>query len=350
MKIGLISFTEKGQILGDRIRENLCKEGHEVLAFTKSKFSKGLKETNYLDKTLDDWTRNMFQQVQGIVFIGACAIAVRSIAPYIKDKTKDPAVVVVDEGGKFCISLLAGHIGGANELAKEIGERIEAIPVITTATDLNQRFAVDMFSKKNRLEISNMVYAKEISAALLAGKRVGIFGECKLPVTLPEGLEVPDKKIISSIGIYIGIRREKTPFSPTLYLTPKVITLGIGCKKNSEIEVIEHLVERLCKENSIDKKAIKQAASIKLKENEPGIIEYCKKYKLPFICYSNEELQKVQGEFSPSRFVESVTGVDNVCERSAVLGSRQGKLIVKKTAQNGVTAAMAVEEWSVNFE
>lgn len=353
MKIGLISFTDKGQILGEKIRENLRKNNHEVSNFTKCIHCPELSSTTKWEKTLEVWVQEMFCQVEGIVFIGACGIAVRSIAPFIKDKKTDPAVLVVDETGKFCISLLAGHIGGANELADEIAKGIEAIPVITTATDLNQKFAVDVFAKKNKLEISNMTYAKEVSAALLAGKEVGIISECILPKSLPLGLKELKRANELPLSIYIGINRkdiQENPFSTILFLTPKVITLGIGCRKNTRMEEIENLVDEVCKENFIEIKAIKQVTSIELKAKEQGIIDYCNKYDLPFVCYSKEELQKVEGEFSTSQFVESITGVDNVCERSAVMGSSQGNLLVKKTARNGVTVAMAVEEWSVEFE
>lgn len=354
MKIGLISFTEKGQILGERIKNNLIQSGHEVQANTKCKFSQEQPGIVCLEKSLEEWTLFMFRQVEGIIFIGACGIAVRSIAPFIKDKKTDPAVLVVDETGKFCVSLLAGHIGGANELANEIACGIGAIPVITTATDLNQKFAVDVFAKKNGLDISNMTYAKEVSAALLGGRKVGIFSECKLPKILPEGLiELKEEGNLGVVSIYIGIYRkehEENPFSTTLFLTPKVITVGIGCKKDTKMNEIESLIDKVCRENGIEKKAVKQVASIDLKEKEQGIIEYCNKYELPFVCYRKEELLKVQGEFTASPFVETVTGVDNVCERSAVMGSGQGTLLLKKTAQNGVTVAMAVEEWSVEFE
>ena len=114
-----------------------------------------------------------FEDCDAIVFIGACGIAVRSIAPFVKSKKIDPAVVVVDEQGQFAISLLSGHIGGANELTEEIAEILRAQSVITTATDLNDKFAVDVFAKKNGCFISDMELAKEISAALLAGKEVG---------------------------------------------------------------------------------------------------------------------------------------------------------------------------------
>ncbi|RDU24535.1 cobalt-precorrin 5A hydrolase [Anaerosacchariphilus polymeriproducens] len=349
MKIALISFTLNGQILGKEIREKLRIDHYEVQLFTKCRYQKS-KMAIYVEESIEMWTGKMFQQTEGIVFVGACGIAVRSIAPFLKDKKNDPAVIVVDDTGKFCISLLSGHIGGANELTNILARRISAIPVITTATDLNQKFAVDVFAKKNNLEMSDSCLAKEISAVLLAGKKVNIFSESNLPENLPEGL-VFVKENTSFINLYIGIYRNRGNFNDaTLFLTPKVITLGIGCKKETKSETIEQFVEQVCKENYIDKKAIRQVVSIDLKIREPGILEYCNKFNLSFRCFTNEELNRVKGEFSSSLFVEAITGVDNVCERSAVLGSNQGKLILKKKAHYGVTLAMAVEEWSVDFE
>lgn len=349
MKIALISFTLNGQILGEKIREKLSID-HEVQLFTKCKYQES-KMAIYIKESLEMWTGKMFRQAEGIIFVGACGIAVRSIAPFIQDKRKDPAVIVVDDTGKFCISLLSGHIGGANELTNIIAQRIRAVPVITTATDRNQKFAVDAFAQKNNLEISDMFLAKEISAALLAGKSVSIFSESKLPEKLPEGFVRGAKESTSAASLYIGIYKNRKNFNDvTLCLTPKVITVGIGCKKETKSKTIEQFVEEVCKENMIDQKAIKQVTSISLKKEEPGIIEFCDKFNLPFRYFTKEELNRVKGAFVSSSFVESVTGVDNVCERSAVLGSNQGRLIIKKKAQYGVTVAMAVEEWSVNFE
>ena len=318
MKLAVISFTERGSRLNRSVSELLRREGIDVESTALAKYaeSSGLPP---LSCSLHDWTGRMFESRDALLFIGATGIAVRSIAPFIADKRKDPAVVVMDEKGIFAISLLSGHIGGANELAGTLANLTGAIPVITTATDVNGRFAVDVFAKKQKLWISDMKAAKQVSA---------------------------DGKT----GIVIAWNEDFRPFPCTLHLIPKRVALGIGCRKEKEEAAIEETVLEVLSRNHLSVHSLMGAASIDLKAEEKGILGFCEKYGLDFQTYSAEALLEAEGDFTPSAFVKQVAGVDNVCERSAVLLSGGGKLIQKKTAGNGVTVALAVKDWSVEFE
>lgn len=184
---------------------------HEVEAFTKSKYTKKILDESQveaddkafrnvkefakpIDSSLRDWTGRRFAESDAIIFIGACGIAVRSIAPFVSSKKTDPAVVVIDEQGKFAISLLSGHIGGANELTEEISNLLHATPVITTATDINNKFAVDVFAKTNGCYISDMTMAKEISAALVNGNSVGFASDFPWVGEIPKELQLLDEE------------------------------------------------------------------------------------------------------------------------------------------------------------
>ena len=234
-------------------------------------------------------------------------------------------------------------------MALWIADAVGAVPVITTATDRKKRFAVDLFAKENDLEISDLKLAKEISAALLAGKKIPICCEKELPEILPEGLyccedfaEEPARP-----GIYIGIKRCRE--EGVLSLIPKAVTVGIGCRRGTDKEKINRCVHEACKEADIHKKAISRVASIDLKAREQGILEWCRESGILFAVYPAEVLNDVEGSFTSSAFVKETTGVDNVCERSALLASDGGKLIQRKTAVDGVTAALAVREWRIHF-
>ena len=126
---------------------------------------------------LSEWTKGGFSADDALIFVGACGIAVRSIAPYVRDKFQDPAVVCVDEAGQFVIPLLSGHVGGANRLAEMVASGIGAVPVVTTATDVEKKFAVDVFAKDHGFVITDRKLAKEISADILAGEPVGVFSQ-----------------------------------------------------------------------------------------------------------------------------------------------------------------------------
>lgn len=149
-----------------------------------------------------------------------------------------------------------------------------------------------------------------------------------------------------AVGIYIGIYRQE-PFEKTLRLVPPILHLGIGCRKGTSAQEIEQAVKAVLQAQRIDPKAIGCVASIDLKKEETGLLQFCNERALPVTFYTAQQLQSVEGDFTPSDFVRSITGVDNVCERAALLGAET--LIVKKTAVNGVTVALAAEHLEVGF-
>ena len=350
MKLAMISFTEHVSRLASGLMEMLPGSGYDCEGYAIPRFAGkyGLREPGM---SLKEWTGEMFRTKDAILFISASGIAVRAIAPWVKDKKTDPAVVVMDERGVFAISLLSGHLGGANELTGLLANLTGAIPVITTATDVNGRFAVDIFAKKNGMNIGDMRAAKAVSADVLDEKTVGLYCEFPIIGEVPEELRqvAPEEPFEGKTGIVISLNDEKRPFARTLYLYPRIVTLGIGCRKGTRPEDLEAAVLDILQTNHIAVQSVERAASMDLKADEPAILQLCEKYQLPFVTYSAEELREVKGDFTPSDFVKQVTGVDNVCERSAVLGSGGGCLVQKKKAGNGITLALAVKDWSVDF-
>ncbi|MCI8814015.1 MAG: cobalt-precorrin 5A hydrolase [Lachnospiraceae bacterium] len=346
MKAGIISFSRRGFELGETLKEGLKRQGWQVEVYGKSRYMGEGSQAGQVKESVGQWTGENFSRMDALIYVGACGIAVRSIAPYIRHKTTDPAVVVVDERGRFSISLLSGHIGGGNDLAQTAAEIIGAQPVVTTATDLNGLFAVDVFAKKNGCHIADMKLAKEVSAQLLAGKQVGFYSDFPWKGELPRGLTVEGRP---DLGIAVTIHCKERPFSNTLYLIPKALTVGIGCRKGTPSQAVEAAVESAADCLQIPMAAIERAASIDLKKDEAGIVESCRKWNVPFETFSAEELQALAGTYTPSPFVKSIAGVDNVCERSAVLASGNGKLILRKTVRDGVTVALAMRAWTPSF-
>ena len=283
-----------------------------------------------------------FASSEILVFVGSCGIAVRKIAPFVRDKRTDPAVVCVDELGTFVIPLLSGHIGGANALARRIADGLHATAVITTATDINRKFSVDTWATENGCAISSMKLAKAVSAAILEGD-IPLKSDFPISGSLPSGI-IPGET--GELGIYLTAT-ETEPFANTLRLIPKRLHLGIGCRRGIEKEAIQNAVEQVLQENHLDARAIRSAASIDLKQDEEGLLSFCQEQNIPIRFYTAAELEAVPGDFTPSPFVQKVTGVDNVCERAALLAAE--KLIVRKTACHGVTVAVAMEKWEVHF-
>ena len=340
MKVSIIAFTDNGM----------------EIAY---KLSNSLSETNDVDFTrcgkgaLSTWTEEHFSTNDALIFIGAIGIALRAIAPYIKTKTKDPAVVVVDELGQFSIPVLSGHIGGANELALQIAEDLGSIPVITTATDINKVFAVDTWAKSQGLHILNPQCIKLVSSKLLKGESVHVKSDYPIQGNLPKNVYLNDLEDSNTgydvIITYKDLENERK--NDTLLLVPQIITVGIGCRKDISFESIESSILNILESENYHVLAINALASIDKKANENGILEFAKKYDLPFNTYSAEELNSLEGDFTKSEFVKSVVEVDNVCERSAIMESN-GKLIRRKDTCDGagVTVALAINDPIISWE
>lgn len=432
MKVSIISFTLRGIELSLKIKmafsreaeEDLClytKCSHAEKSLTERKLTeKNLAESglSYVEQPLTEWTGEQMKKRRSLLFIGACGIAVRAIAPFLTDKLNDVPVLVMDEQGRFVIPVLAGHVGGANELAVSLAERMGSTPVITTATDLNHCFAVDLFARRNALHIVNKDGIAKVSSRILAGEEVtmaveeGHFREeaqtlrgrrvsrktnipdgirlvscipefhTDIPIVMTEVIEdipaastelmmnVPavsaesttDAPVVfseSSAGIP-GVTESPVDIlvAPASYgqgrlltLRPKEYVIGIGCKRGKAAEQIDHFVHRVLKESGISMEQVAAFVSIDRKKDEEGILWMSSHYGIPFVTYSAEELQQVEGTFHASEFVKSQVGVDNVCERAALrFSGPDGILITGKQAEDGITAAIVKRRWSVSFD
>ncbi len=343
MRIRLISYTQNGRDTAERIAGVLSAAGHECRRYALPKFLGAGDEA--LSVKGPAWAEEGFREADALIFCCASGIAVRAIAPWVKDKTMDPAVIVTDDQGRFIIPLLSGHLGGANELALLIADALQATPVLTTATDVHGVFAVDVFAKKNHLKIGDMTLAKEVSAALLAGEPVGFCSELPVEGRLPKGLTEGE----AGLGICISSRAGEKTFAKALQLIPLRYAVGIGCRRGKDVEELAAFLREQLEAAGVSESELRCIASIDLKKDEPGLIGLSNSLGIPFQTYTPEELLAVPGDFTASEFVKTVTGVDSVCERAAVKAAG-GPLIVKKTAVNGMTFALAEYKEAIRFE
>ena len=346
----MICFTERGAWVCRRLFHKLKETGKECEAIIPKRFlreewkKEGLKERE--EEFLSQWTGKMFAEKRAMIFVSATGIAVRAIAPWIRDKMTDPPVVTVDEGAQFVIPLLSGHVGGANELARHIADWLEAVPVITTATDVNGKFAVDLFASAYHMTIIDRKEAKNISAAVLEGKQIGVFSD--LPIKkLPDGF-VMDRWCEENICITVKDPSFPEKKASYLRLVPGAVVLGVGCRRGTDPEFMKEKVFALLKEHGIDPAAVKAIASVDVKQDEPAVLDLkqlfdgeCLHQPCEQRFYTPEQLNQVPGDFKESAFVKKQIGVGNVCERSACAAG--GKLLVEKQAGDGITLAAALE-------
>lgn len=294
--------------------------------------------------TLANWTAAQFAQSDALVFVGAVGIAVRAIAPHCRSKATDPAVVVLDECGRFAIPLLSGHLGGANDLARRLAKACGAVPVITTATDANGVFAVDEWAKHQHCLVVEPARIKKVSSALLAGRTVRFASDWPIQGTPPAGVEPAGDAAQASFALTIT----PTMTSNALHIIPRIAVLGIGCKRGTPADKLADAFAAFCAETKLAPQSIAAAASIDLKKDELGLAEFGQKQGWPVTFYTADELRAVPGQFAHSDFVQSITGVDNVCERAAVLAAG-GPLFFHKFARTGVTFALAARPFSPDW-
>lgn len=330
-RAAILCFTDQGTLTAKRIFHAL-NDDYEVSIYRSGKEQKPA-------------IGELFSKMNVMVFVGACGIAVRAIAPFLKSKTVDPAVIVVDELGLQAISLLSGHMGGANALTRRIASAINAIPIITTATDINRRFAVDEWAKQKGLTIDSMEKAKRFAVEVLKHD-IPLYSEFPIHGNLPTGLFLKKDGVF---GLIISCK-EQTLFEDALTLIPPILHLGVGCKRGTPKDKIYRAVTETLEKEKIHIKAVASLASIDVKGDEAGLLEFCEHLKIPAHFYSAEVLKEVKGSFTASAFVYDTVGVDNVCERAAVYDAGENaELLIKKNCMDGVTVAVARENWSVSF-
>lgn len=336
MNIHVIFFTKQGADIAHRLVECLEKCEHTFTLFQGS----GEHKT-----PLSEFVPFGFQHAQGLIFISATGIAVRSIAPFLKHKLKDPAILVLDDKGQFVISLLSGHWGQANQLTSEIATHMGSIPVITTSTDNHQVFAVDNFAKQEGYTIVNPDKIKVVSGRLLRGECVTTY--CELPTsTLPTGLVRSDSLEDSQLALLqkadtiknlkAQIKQQDAP----LFLVAQEYYVGIGCRKDTSPDLLEDFVLNQLELLGISLFQVVGIASVDVKKEEKALLLFCETYHLEFTTFSPATLQAIEGNFTTSSFVLSQIGTDNVCERSAIaLGGAY--ILQEKISENGITLAVA---------
>lgn len=329
MEISMISFTEQGERLAGRIRESL--PDWTVSACRKP------------GQGLASWTGEQFAKRNALVFIGACGIAVRAAAPFVKDKLLDSPVLVIDEKGQYVIPILSGHVGGANELAEILAKRIGALAVITTASDIRHKFAADVFARKNHLTILNKDGIVKVASRILAGETItmSIEGYDNCGERIPEEIRLMPYPPGQETDVVVSTDARYLEHA-VLKLKPKAYAIGIGCKKGKPKEELERFIRRNLENLKILEADIFAASSIACKKEETGICAWAKEAGIPFLTFSEKELNAVQGCFHSSAFVKQVVGVDNVCERAALAACGEGgMLVLGKQAENGMTLAVA---------
>lgn len=369
IKMNIISFTDVGSRLNAHLKSQLAEAGMLCEGYAVKRFAR-LNGLHPLEGDIRAWIGARWGG-DAFLFIGATGIAVRYIAPWVKDKFTDSPVLVMDEKGEFIIPLLSGHVGGAVDMAAVLADLTGAVPVITTATDVQRRFAVDVFARNNGLEIGNRELAKGISAAVLEGKDIGFYSSLPVEGALPGCIKrchtAQELMRYPYAFAVIEANRDGEPTkewertvepkslglgnnSHILMLTfePRII-VGIGCRRGTTAERLKAGLLEVLEPFCMLPEQIEAIASIELKKEEQGLIQLAEELQVPFRTFTAEELGTIEEVSVRSAFVERTAGVDNVCERSARYVCPSGELLLPKTVVGGSTFSLVKQSKTLIF-
>ena len=355
MKIAVVTLTKGASELGNQ----LCDMIGGTL-YCKGEYAEDFGARK-IEKPFTTFVGYLFDRYEGLVFIMATGIVVRSLAPYIDSKTSDPAVVVMDEAGQHAISLLSGHLGGGNALAIKVGQALGARPVITTASDVTGNLAVDLLAQKLGASIGSMEGAKDVTALGINGGHIKIHTSVDLPesvrATLPQNvhvevykgsLDLQDLRLRTQDQAECGhiiVSSEPLKMSENcVQVIPRHHVVGIGCRRDTTSEIIEEVFHKACIKANIDYRSVKTVATIALKADEVGILQLVKALHVPLKIIDLQDIKKVQGHFKGSDFVEKTIGVRAVAEPCAMLAGQAGQMKLKRYADKGVTIAIWEED------
>lgn len=368
MKLVIMSFTSSGEEISNRI---------------KTKFEESLKNYDVLEinkKTFKDRLSNhmkdIFNNYDALIFIASTGIAVRLISPFIESKTVDPAVIVIDDLGKYTISLLSGHIGGANELTLKISNILKNKAIITTASDARGIDAVDVFAKRNNFYIEDMMQAKNLTSLMVEGKKIKLISEVDVELNYKNAEiivvmsleEYKEKncnlKYIAKSKNYKSLEiKKEVDFEGTIIISsnqnvenylnkednkqlcilrPKNLNIGIGCRRGKTKDEIMFGIKKVFKDNNLSLNSIAKVGTIDIKYDEAGIIEVSKELNAEMVLFSKNDIENVSDQFDKSKFVKSNVGVTSVCEPCAYLLGKE--ILVYKKIFNGVTIAVSRSE------
>lgn len=346
-KWAIVTLSQDGMILAQRLCERL--EDKECQIYTKEKYAN--QTAKIITTDIATFMGGLMSEYSMICCIMATGIVVRAIAPHLEHKSCDPGILVMDTKGEFVISLLSGHLGGANDAARLLAKRLDAQAVITTGTDVKGTMAVDVLAQKIKCSIDNYTDAKDITALILNGDLIALDNQenCDLDeVILPKNIELVtgSTNLDQYAGVIItsqAIKKPELPI-PSVKLVPRKLVLGIGCRRDMPTERIIEAIQATLTTLGLDHKGVKSLATIGLKADEPGITAACAFFAAKKVIIPNEMVQMVQSRFAASEFVFKTTGLYAVSEPCGYVASRFGKCLLEKQKLNGITLSVWQDE------
>lgn len=354
-KIAIIAITKHGALLAEKLHLNL--EKSELFISLKFKKEDIPGKVQFFETPIKELTGKIFNTCDALIYIVSLGAVVRTIAPFLKDKHTDPAVIVVDDKANFAISVLSGHVGGANELTEEIAKILGAAPVITTASDVGKTIPVDILGREFGWALELDENITKVSASVVNEEPVGIYQDAgeknwwKRETPLPKNfrlyssldeLTTSDSKAALLITDKIIPEQYQDLLKKSVIYRPKSLAVGMGCDRGTLQEELDELLNKTFEFHGLSVKSIKNISTVDLKNREAGLLAFCERHNWELICYTREELEQLKDIIpNPSEMVMKYLKIPGVSEPAAMLTAKTDTLVVEKTKGKMSTLAVA---------
>ena len=339
--IAVYALTRQGAALAQGLARGLAAAGYDPALGLPQRLAEECAP-DFCFKTLNEALTSRFNAFGGHVIVAATGLVVRLIAPLLKSKTSDPAVVVLPQDGRFAVSLLSGHLGGGNQLARAAARATGGQAVISTATDLTDQPALEMLARDHGLAVEDFSRLACFSRSLVEGGKVR--------VSDPEGFLTPHLNhwpdsfefTYASASPRVVVDYRLSPVTPLdLVLRPRVLYLGLGCHRGVDKAEVEELIEQQLAGHLLAKNSVAALATVETRGQEPAIMSLCRENNWPILAFTKAELGRVKTP-NPSETVNKNIGVSSVCEAAALLAARTDRLIISKVKSRRATLAAAI--------
>ncbi|HWQ72210.1 MAG TPA: cobalt-precorrin 5A hydrolase [Desulfitobacteriaceae bacterium] len=342
MKIAIIALTKQGKKTALRLKQHLPEETDLYL----HEHSKP-QDPAFSFKILRELMPKLWPAYPVLIFIMAAGIVTRQVARFLESKAKDPAVLVLDDNGRFVIPLLSGHLGGANAWSRYLADLLQATPIITTATDGASLIAPDEYARRLSWKVWPLANLAGINRLLLERGYLTVWTEYTLAEKHPLKSDIKYIFLSENESEKADLIISAFPKAPEtkIYLIPRSLGAGIGCRRGIAPETVLRAISQALEQVGAAREALGGIYSIDLKADEPGLSQAAEALGIPFKCFSSECIQEVndQRNLTKSEFVKNKIGVDGVCEAAGILGTQMGELILPrlKLAGEGITIALS---------
>lgn len=347
VRTAVIAITRHGIEVARKLKQEIP----EVEIYAQAKHSDSGEDVHWFTDSPTKIIGDLFNSFDGLVCIFSLGAVIRLIAPHLKDKKSDPAVLVVDDKGRYVISALSGHIGGGNALARYVATALGAESIITTAADVNETIAVDLLGREFGWVIDDFHNVTRVSAFMVneekmaiyqdAGERTWWGGTLPRNVSIVSGLdEIRSSEFAGGLVISDRIVTDQAILEKSVVYRPKSLVVGIGLHWDTSSSVIESGIESVFRENHLSSKSIRNISSIDRGSKVKGLDEYSRAHNIPIEIYSKEELAKVAVP-NPSPTVQKFEGTPSVSEASSLLSSKGTIVVPKEKFPPNLTVAVS---------